>query len=379
MSISNGSVLTGKARIGFLAMLAGCCLLAAMLFSASQAKASTIGDPVNADFNYVGIDVNTSLGGVSDLVLTPDAALGELELRGTYTNTSGAFTVPKVGGLNFPDIALDLGGIDLEAQIALTGDATGTYDSATGAMTFNPSISLTIGVSDVAALPIPGLGVGALRCELAPLAVSLSTSNGWPAAGNTFDTAPGTLKNGAVAGAWDVKPNIIAKQGLQGTCDLIGSLLEPVGGLWIAQSDSPVSALPAATSAKPEPAVCPPNTTGVPPACVPNPPKAAKVVVTPKPRAVSIKRGRSGVVRVTVKNTGELSATSVKVCGTISARVAKAPRCVTLGTITGGKSKTASLRLSVSRKAKGRTSLKIKVTSKGGGSAASSATVTVKR
>ena len=380
MDMSNGSVQTGKARIGILAMLVGCCLIVAALFGASNAKAGTVGDPIAVDFNYVGIDVTTSLGGVSDLVLTPEAALGELELRGNYNSgSSGAFTVPQTGGLTFPDLALDLGGIDLEAQIALTDDATGTHDPATGAMTFNPSISLTIGVSDIGSLPIPGLGSGPLRCELSPLSVALSTSNGWPAAGNAFDTGAGPLKNGAAAGAWDIKPNIVAKEGPQATCDLIGSLLEPVGGLWLAQSDAPVAALPAATSDKPEPAVCGDGFTGSPPNCEPIPLSPAKVAVQPKPKAVSIKRGKSGVVKVTVRNTGQVSASGVKVCGTISSKVAKAPRCVTLGTVAGGAAKTASLRLTVSRKAKGRTTLKIKVTSTVGGSANSSATVTVRK
>jgi len=378
MDMSNGSVNTGSRRIGLLSMLVGCCLLTVALFGASNAKAATVGGPVAVDFNYVGINVNTSLGGVNDLVITPAAMLGQLELRGTYTSTAGAFTVPKTGGLSFPDLALDLG-VPLEAQIALTQDATGTYDSATGAMTFNPSISLTIGVSDVAALPIPGLGVGPLRCELAPLSVALSTSNGWPAAGNAFDAGPGTLKNGAAAGAWDVKPSIVAKIGQQATCDLIGSLLEPVGGLWLAQSDSLISALPAATAPKPDPAICGEGFTGEPPNCEAIPLTPAKVGVQPKPKSVSIKRGRTGTVKVTVRNSGEAGATGVKVCGKIPARVAKAPRCVTLGAIAGGASKTASLKIAVSRKAKGRTSLKIAVTSTAGGKASSSATVIVKK
>jgi hypothetical protein len=67
------------------------------------------------------------------------------------------------------------------------------------------------------------------------------------------------------------------------------------------------------------------------------------------------------------------------VCGTISAKFAKKPRCVNLGTIAGGAAKTASIKLAISKKAKGKTSLKIKVTSTAGGSASSSATVTVRK
>lgn len=365
MDMSNGSAKAGKGRIGLLAMLASCCLLVAALFGASNAKAA--GGPIAVDFNYVGINVSTSLGGVNDLVLSPAQALGDLQLRGNYdSGTSGAFTVPKTGGLTFPDLALDLG-VPLEVQLALTKDATGTYNPATGAMTFNPSISLTIGVSDVASLPIPGLGSGPLRCEVAPLAISLSTSNGWPAVGNPFDAGPGTLKNGAASGAWDVKPNIVAKVGPQGTCDLIGSLLEPVGGLWLAQSDTLISALPAATGPKPPPAVCGEGFTGEPPNCEAIPLTPAKLAVSPKPKPATIKRGRTGVVRVTVRNTGQASASGVKVCGTIPARVAKAPRCVTLGTIAGGASKTASLRVTVSKRArKGTSTLRINVTGAGG-------------
>jgi hypothetical protein len=245
-------------------------------------------------------------------------------------------------------------------------------------MTFNPSISLTIGVSDVAGLPIPGLGTGALRCQLAPLSVGLSTSNGWPGPGNNFDPGSGSLKNGAASGAWDVKPEIVATEGQQSTCDLIGGLLEPVGGLWLAQSETPILTLPAFTSPKPEPAVCGDGFTGDPPNCVAIPPKPAKVAIPSKPKSVIIKRGRTGIVKVAVKNTGELSATSVKVCGTISARFAKAPRCVVLGTIAAGASKSASLKLTAGKKAKGKTTLKIKVTSAVGGSTTSTAPITVK-
>ena len=395
MDMSNGSVQTGKVRIGILAMFVGSCLLVAALFGASNAKAGTVGDEIAVDFNYVGIDVNTPFGGVSEIVLSPDSEkevspgvfepLGALKLNGNYdSGSSGAFTVPQDGGLTFPDLALDLDIVELEAQIALTEDATGTHDPVTGAMTFNPSISLTIGVSDVSKLPpeaalILGGATGPLRCELAPLSAQLSTSNGWPAAGHAFDPGAGPLKNGAAAGAWTVKPEIVAKQGSQATCDLIGSLLEPVGGLWRAQSDALIEDLPAATSPKPQAAVCGAGETGTPPNCVVIPPKKpAKIALQSKPKAVALKRGKSGTVRVTVRNTGEVSATGVKVCGTIPTKFAKKPSCVTLGTIAGGKSKTASIRLATSKRAKGRTSLKIKVTSKVGGSLSSGATVTIR-
>ncbi len=291
--------------------------------------------------------------------------------------------MPAVGGLNFPSLTLDIEGVDLTGEIALTEDSTGTYNEATGAMTFNPKISLNLGVSDVGALPIPGLGTGALGCEFAPLDVDLSTSGGWPAAGNTFD--PGTFQNGAVSGAWTIKPDVVATEGLQSTCDLIGAVLEPVGGLWLAQSETPVEALPAATEGKPAPASCPEGTTGTPPNCEevivdpPDPePTAAKVKIKGKVKGVTIKRGKSGTVKVKVQNTGEASANGVKVCGKISKKVAKV-KCANLGTIQGGKTKTAKLKLKTTKKSKGKSTLKISVKSKGAGKASSKAKVKIKR
>jgi hypothetical protein len=264
-------------------------------------------------------------------------------------------------------------------------------------MTMNPKISLTLGVDDLGALLGGSLGTGPLGCKVAPLDIDLSTGGGWPAAGNTFD-AGSPIKNGALAGAWTVKPDLVATQGAQATCDLIGSLLEPVGGLWLAQSDTVVSALPAATSAKPAPAVCeegfegtPPNCTEIPATCetgfTGTPPNCVKIVVAKparvtvqgRPRAATIKRGRKGVVRVTVRNAGQKTALGVKVCGRISARVARSPRCVNLGNIAGGKRKTAVLRLSTSRRARGSSRLAITVTSRGAGKARSSAVVRIRR
>jgi hypothetical protein len=381
MDMSNATTRSGSlnGRLGLVALLASMCLIAVALFGASSAKASTIGDPVDVDFNYAGIDVTASLGGLSDLVLKDGDGLGVVQMRGTYTSTDGDFVVPKVGGLSFPNISVDLG-VALDAQIGLEEDATGNYNSATGVMTMNPKISLTLGVDDLGALLGGSLGTGPLGCKVAPLDIDLSTGGGWPAAGNTFD-AGSPIKNGALAGAWTVKPDLVATQGAQATCDLIGSLLEPVGGLWLAQSDTVVSALPAATSAKPAPAVCEEGFEGTPPNCteIPVVLTPAKVAVQGKPRAVTIKRGRSGVVKVTVRNSGQKSATGVKVCGRISAKVAKAPRCVTLGTIAAGKSKTASLKLSTTRRSKGSGRLSISITSAVGGKASTSATVKIKK
>jgi hypothetical protein len=381
MDMSNATARSGSlnGRIGLVAVLASMCLIVAALFGASNAKAATVGQPVNVDFNHVGINVTAvGLGGVNEIVLKPSSALGNIELRGTYTSTNGDFNVPRVGGLTFPNIALDLSGVALNAQIALTEDAKGNYNSATGAMTLNPKISLTLSISDLSAIPIP-IGTGALGCRLSPIDIALSTSGGWPAAGSPFSN-PGQIKGGSLSGAWTVKPKIVATQGAQSTCDLVGGLLDTVGGLWIAQSDTEINTLPAATSGKPAPAVCPENTTGTPPDCVENPApplNPAKVAVA-KPKAAKIRKGKSGTIRVSVSNTGQQDATGVRVCGTISAKFAKAPKCVNVGTVAGGASKTASLRLTLGKRARGKSTLRISVSSANGGKASTTASITAR-
>ena len=169
MDMSNATTRSGSlnGRLGLVALLASMCLIAVALFGASSAKASTIGDPVDVDFNYAGIDVQASLGGISDFVLTPDSALGNVEMRGHYTSTDGDFLVPKSGGLNFPPISVDLG-VALDAEIGLEEDATGNYNSATGAMTMNPKIYLTLGVADLGALLGGSLGTGPLGLQGCP-------------------------------------------------------------------------------------------------------------------------------------------------------------------------------------------------------------------
>lgn len=344
------------------------------LFGASgNAKAATVGGPVNADFNYVGLNVSTPLGAISDLLLTPATFTPPqaLQLRGQYTNANGAFSVDKDTGLIFPELPLDLGPVALDAGIGLAENATGTYDEATGAMTFNPKIALSVGVDDVAGLPdavkaIIGIQSGALSCRFSPIDIQLSTGNGWPAPGDPFAAG---FTDGSVAGAFRALPTAVATAGPPAACVTIGALLEPVGGLWLANKVS-VASLPEATAAKPCPlgqgffqgtcrAACPTGFVGTPPDCV-VPPKP--VLTRGSVRPITVMAGKSAVLRVPVANTGDGAASGVKVCLVAAPSKLGKGACATLGSVGAGASKTASVRFTAG-KSGGAGSLSIRVTS----------------
>lgn len=189
-------------------------------------------------------------------------------MDGAYTNTTGNFTLPKVGGLTFPDISLDLGsGILIEAQIGLTAPATGNYNEATGAMNVNPKISLTLGTDEMANLPpdFPISGEGPLKCQIAPLDVNLSTNSvNWPANGSAFTDKP-NIKQGALAGGWNTKPKVVSVVPENASlCPLIGGLLDPVRGLFLANSTPTIAEMPSFSGTKLTPRPCDAGTTGIP-------------------------------------------------------------------------------------------------------------------
>jgi len=382
-----------KVKAAVAALLA---IFAVAAFGASSANAAQ-GDPFNADFNYVGLNVNISIAGeVNELALTPAANLGNLEVNGTYTDNVGNFTIPKIGGLVFPDISLDLGaGIVVDGSIGLTESGTGNYNAATGALTMNPKISLTLGTNDIGSLPDPvgSLGSGPLSCKFSPLAVSLSTNpTNWPSPGKLFVDKVG-LTDGAVSGAWNIKPDVQAIAG--GTlCTIIHGFLGEVGGLYLANSTTDILAMPAPTGTKPAPAVCAVGQTGTPPNCVsppvdvacpigftgiePNCTKidepAGKVVfqdmtVTKK---VSVKPGLRTHIKWDGTNRGDADGT-IKVTLSSSNKQVKVPKSFTVS-IPAGKTVTKKITVKATKKAKG----KATITAKAAGLTAKS-TITVKK
>ena len=365
-----------------------------LAIGANSAKASTVGGTVSPEFNYVGLYVGTTVAGdVDSLVLEPPA--DPIGINGTYTDTNGNFTVPKDTGLVFPPVNVDLDVVNIQGEIGLTKDGTGNYNEATGAMSVDLSLSLTLGVDDLEALSeevgIP-LGTGALACKLSPLAVEFSTGNGWPHPGSAFADKE-ALTDGSLAGAWRTKPAIVATEGDQSVCNIIGGFLKPVGGIWLANSTTPVTDMPDATGPvppvytseedglvgtppnceEPEPPVCEEGFTGTPPNCVPiEVPKAniSKVAVTPAKG--KIKKGKKATITVKVTNSGDASTTATVTLKSSNKQV-KVLKSVKV-TVGAGKTVSKKVTVSATKKAKGKATITAKVGSKSGKS-----TLTVKK
>ena len=342
-------------KVALAALLAACV---ALVFGANNAKAMNAGDPFNAEFQYAGLNVDVTLAQLDEMVL--DGTGDSLLISGTYSNSNGDLTLPKNTGLTFPQILLPLTeGVDLNANIELASDGTGNYNPSTGVMSLELPVALTIGVSDVSALPIPGLGSGPLTCKFSPINISLSTENGWPHDGYAF-ADPATVENGALAGAWRSKPPVTAVEGAQATCDLIGGVLKDVGGLWLANSTTPLSSMPAATSSKPSVETCEehgqvgtfpdcetpvtecdPGFEGTPPNCtkILSDGKVGSLTITKK---ATVKAGKSVKIKVTVKNTGEKTLKTKLTLSSSNKKVAASPKSVSLS-IAGGKSITKTI------------------------------------
>lgn len=396
-SSTHKGVTRGRAALAVL--LAFCAF--GITWGATGANAAQ-GDPFQVDFNYVGLNVDAGLAEINEMVLDPSTEdsegnlLGALEMRGVYDDNAGNFTLPKASGLEFPDAKLDIEGAEITGKLGLVEDAKGNYDSSTGVMTLTPKISLTLGTPNVRDFPAellsivgsmlpPGNAPFPLACEFSPLAVSLSTGNKWPSPGTTFTNAADPLPTGgAISGAWIIKPKVKALEGGP-MCTLIGSLIKPVGGLWLANSAAPFSGMPPATGPKPLPAVCLPTETGTPPDCKPkeikcDPPqtgikpncvdpeeeKSAEITkVSITPAKGTIKAGKSLKIKVRVTNTGDLKSGPIKVALKSTNKQVTLPKTITVDVAaTTTVAKTVTVK--AGKKAKGKAILTAKYGSKNG-------------
>ena len=375
-------------------------IFAVAAVGASGAQASTVGGPVSADFNYVGINVTALNNELNEIVLTPetpnpatpeDDFLPPLQMDGTYSNTTGNFTLPQSTGLTFPKLAVSIGPAAIEAEIGLAAPATGNYNDVTGAMSLNAQVSLTLGtdhLEDIEGLPVSG--EGPLKCKVSPLNVSLSTNpTNWPAPGALF-ADPATIENGAIAGSWNTKPKVVPVIENGGLCAIIGGLLEPVGGLYLANSDTAITDMPTATGTKPAPRPCDPGTTGTPgipqsdckaippeecdenetgtpPNCVPieeekTPYKVSKTVISPAKG--TIKAGGKLTLKIKVTNSGETAGSSNVAIKSSNGKVT-VPKTVKISVPAGGTA-SKSITVKASKKAKGKATVTAKAGSKTG-------------
>jgi hypothetical protein len=316
------------------------------LAAAPGAKAANVGDPLEVDFNHVGISISAAiLGDVNQMILKPSDDLGQLEMRGSYTSTSGNFTVPKNGGLTFPDIELNFDDVAIEGSLELAQDSTGNYNAATGAMTLNPKIALTLGVSDAGALAPGVLPDGPLKCKLSPINAYLSTGYQWPAPGDPFTA--GTFNEGAVAGAWTVKPGFEQLEGE--SCFLLAGVLSDVGGLWLGNYAEEAAELPATTAAKPGAGTCPVGLTGNGTNCTNVQPRAILGNVSFVKTKATARRGKTVSLTVRVRNTGNAAGTATVALSSSNRKVASVPKSVRIR-VPARKTGTAKVRVKAGKR-----------------------------
>lgn len=124
--------------------------------------------------------------------------------------------------------------------------------------------------------------------------------------------------------------------------------------------------------------VCPPGTSGTPPKCVKKKPRLAALKIAPKNKAV--KRGKKATITVKVRNTGKAAAKKAKVCVAAPKKLVQVKKCVSLGQVGAGKTKTAKFKVTVKKKArKGKKAvLKFKATTSNAGSKSGKANIRIK-
>jgi hypothetical protein len=356
-----------KMRAGMAALIAAASLAILALAAAPGAKAANAGDEFQVGFNHVGIAVGAAiLGDVNQMILKPSDGIGTLEMNAEYTNSSGDFVVPQDGGLVFPPLNLNFDGIEIGGTLGLDDDATGNYNEATGAMTLAAKISLTLGVSDAGALAPGVVPNGPLECKLSPINAYMSTGYGWPAAGDPF--TPGGFTEGALSGAWTVKPPFIQLQGT--SCALLRGIFADVGGLWLGNYTVESANLPASTASKPAVNSCPVGLEGNGTNCAVPLPRAILGGLSFASSKATAKRGKTVSLVVRVRNTGNAA-------GTATVALSSSSKAVTLP---------KTVRINVPAGATGQATVKVKAGKKAGkatitaklASASTKATVTVK-
>jgi len=334
-------------------------VLIAVLATFALTSAARAADTVESTFNDSWIKLPALHALVGSVHALDPAAQPPLtvKLKGDYDPASGNVNY-KASEFSFPrqSFVTDFGTINLD--INATQDFTGNYNKATGALSVNLPLKLTLDAESFG-----------LKCELRPLNIGLSTSGAavdFPPKENT----PANLKSpseftppantGAVLGSWtNVTPNNnvfgIAgynKDATTMTADCKSIITSFTGGdpdqsfdgvIWLGGS-TVYTAGPVAPGA------------------------VGKVTITKK---ATVKAGKSVKVKVTVSNSGGKTYTGKVSLKSNNSKV-KVPKTVSVS-IPAGKSVTKTVTVKAAKTAKG----KAKITAKAGSKSATS-TITVK-
>ena len=286
----------------------GLLAIATALACAGIGVSSAQADPFDLTLEYG----RAEFGGLRNVDLSDTS--NPYTLSGTINGN--AVNVPTAG-VNFPQRHITK---PVAATIDITANqpVTGTYDSATGAMSldFNVKAVLTSGPTGT--------------CTIDPIVFTATTSGTDPYFGTPF--ASGLTGPGGIVGNW---PSLPSATGGPGTnCGILASA-SGAGGIWLAHQIA-----------------TPPTTAYIPPT-------PAALALSLDSAKSKLKPGKTIKLEAEVSNSGESEAAGVEVClDTPKSLKPKGDECASLGDIPGGSSTSAAFKVKASKGAKGKLSIK---------------------
>jgi hypothetical protein len=325
--------------------------------------------PFTLEFDRSAIE--TGLVGDLDLeeLSGPSSIEGTIDDEGRIKIPKGKFQLPV---LDVSTIVQSLAGIELPVEIqgymGIEQAATGTFDSQTGQMEIATKAGLWVSI-DIQQLlgSLGGLGVELppelsaitgllgrnLTCGFSPMDVTFTTESTSLGQGQRFTR--GLSGPGALTGEWSQLGPFAGKTKILGFIDActtvrsllpgllsgigggalggldLGSLLEGLDELDLGPSSLTISRL---VDESPPPA------------------SRARLNMTVASQRFGSPASAGRVYRLTVRNLGQTASLGTRVCARAPGRAVRGTRCVRLGTISPGRSKRASFRLSLTRSAR---------------------------
>ena len=297
--------------------------------------------------------------------LNPAFATVDGDLVGTaLTITSTAGTPGAPSGFRFPImvVANPLDGSPVPVSIAATGNVTGTYDAGTGALSMSGPIEARV-LTGLASNPLGSY------CALPLTGLTLSTTSNDDFPGVPFTA--GFSGTGALTGTYNIVNDSTSVGGAD--CGTVNTVSKGLGSVWVSTDIA-------------TPPVCPEDTTGIPPNCVPDDCPAGQIGTPPNctnPVALigkvtvsgpsKAKRGKATAYKVKIPSTGTGDAAGVKL--KVSGKGVSFNS--TVGTIAKQTTRTVTVKLKF--KKPGKIKVTFRVTSSNAGSKTVKKTVTVRK
>jgi hypothetical protein len=308
--------------------------------------------------------------GTSTCPVNPNKATVSGDLTGNAVTVTGSpdngaansFGLPN--GFRFPVMVVPnpLDGTPVPVTIASTGNLTGTFDSSTGALTLNGPIEARV-LTGINSNPLGSY------CALPLEGLSLSTSSNADFPGVPFES--GLSGSGALTGLYNITQDAVSVGGAD--CAIVNQVSRGAGSVWVSNNIAEPPVCPEGESGIPPnciPDNCPTGQIGTPPNCVPAKAKISRVAVSGPSK---IKVRRSSAFKVKITNSGNISATGVRL--RVSGRGITVNSNV--GTVGAGATRTVTVRVRPQRT--GKATATFKVTSSNAGTRSAKRTVRVVR